>query len=86
MASVIFNRVEDGRFGEDIEEVITRPRQFVYGRKELTEDTILAVQYAYEIEDTTNGALYFHSGKKRETFNKAKYIFTDDAGHNFYGP
>ena len=85
VASVVFNRIEDGRFGESVEEVVTSPKQFVYGRKNLTEDTILAVQYAYEIEDTTDGALYFHSHKNRkDTFYGAKYIFSDQAGHHFY--
>ena len=43
--------------------------------------------YAYEIEDTTNGALYFNSFEEPpEIFNKAKYIFSDNAVHHFYKP
>lgn len=86
VASVAFNRMESGRFGSTMTEIITKenPKQFAYGRKKLTEDSILAVQYAFEFGDTTQGALFFHSGKWTPKFNKADYIFTDDCGHHFY--
>lgn len=87
VACVVFNRLENGGFGDTITEVITTPRQFAYGRKNITENTILAVMYAYEIEDTTNGALFFNSFEEPpEIFNKARYMFTDDCGHHFYKP
>lgn len=87
VANVVFNRLESGEFGETITEVITKPKQFCYGRQKITDDTIYAVMYAYEMEDTTQGSLYFNSFKhKKETFNGADYIFTDAAGHNFYKP
>lgn len=86
VANVVFNRLEDGRFGDTITEVITTPKQFAYWRKVITEDTIWAVMYAYETLDTTQGALYFHSFKEpKETFNRASYLFSDDAVHHFYG-
>ena len=84
VANVVLNRIESGEFGDTVEEVVTTGNQFAYGRKVLTEDTILAVMYAYEIVDTTNGALYFHSNDITDTFCGKTYIFTDDAGHNFY--
>ena len=85
MACVVFNRLDSGKFGDTITEVVTSPYQFAYGRKNITEDTILAVMYAYEIEDTTQGALYFNSFKERkDTFCGADYIFTDRCGHHFY--
>lgn len=84
VANVVFNRLKSGDFGETITEVITTPKQFRYGRQKITDDTIYAVMYAYEMPDTTYGALYFHSGKKTDKFNNAYYIFTDDAGHHFY--
>lgn len=86
VASIVFNRLESGEFGDTITEIVTatNPKQFAYGREKLTEDSILAVQYAFEIEDTTNGALYFHSNSKTDTFNRASYLFTDLAGHHFY--
>lgn len=84
VASVAFNRLESGKFGDTMTEIITTPKQFAYGRRDITEDSILAVQYAFEIEDTTQGALYFHSNPKTNTFNGADYIFTDLAGHHFY--
>lgn len=87
VACVVFNRLENGGFGDTVTEVITTPRQFAYGRKNITESTILAVMYAYEIEDTTDGALFFNSFEEPpEIFNKASYMFTDDCGHHFYKP
>lgn len=84
VANVVLNRIESGEFGETVEEIITTENQFAYGRETITEDTILAVIFSFEIQDTTNGALFFHSNEKTEMFNDAKYIFTDNAGHHFY--
>lgn len=84
VANVVFNRYYSGKFGDTITEIITTPYQFAYGRENITESTILAVMYAFEIEDTTNGALFFHSNPKTETFCGADYIFSDTCGHNFY--
>ena len=85
VASVIFNRFEDGRFGDTITEIITAPKQFAYFREIIDEETILAVMYAYEIEDTAQGALFFHSFKEAmPTFSGADYIFSDQAVHHFY--
>lgn len=86
VANVVFNRLDDGRFGDTITEIVTNPKQFAYGRKKITESSILAVMYAYEMEDTTQGALYFNSFKEApEVFNGANYIDTDKCGHHFYG-
>lgn len=84
VANVVINRLESGRFGDTVEEIITTERQFAYWREIITEDTILAVMYAYEMEDTTFGALYFHSNEKTDTFCGNEFIFQDEAGHNFY--
>ena len=84
IANVVLNRIESGEFGETVEEVITTESQFAYGREVITEDTILAVMFAFEFEDTTNGALYFHSNKQTDTFCGKSYIFSDDAVHHFY--
>lgn len=84
VANVVLNRIESGEFGDTVEEIVTTKNQFAYGRKVLTEDTILAVMFAYEMEDTTCGALFFHSNDKTETFNGRDYIFSDDAIHHFY--
>lgn len=86
VANVVLNRYYDGRFGDTITEVVTSPKQFAYGRKEIDDSTKIAVQYAYECEDTTQGSLYFHSNKKTDTFNGASFVFQDEAGHNFYKP
>lgn len=85
VASVILNRLDNGSFGASIEEIITNKNQFEYGRRYITYDTILALEYATYYGDTTSGALYFHSNKKTNRFNGKSHIFTDDAGHHFYG-
>lgn len=89
VASVVFNRLEDGGFGDTITEVVTSKNQFAYGRKNITESTILAVMYAYEIEDTTDGCIAFRSGEKPEKWytTKTNYWtlqFIDDSKHGFY--
>jgi len=84
IASVILNRLEDGRFGETITDIITSPNQFAYGRKSIEEDSILALEYVSIFGDTTEGALYFHSNQTTKTFNGAKFLFKDGVGHNFY--
>lgn len=84
VANVIINRVASDKFADTPKGVVTSPNQFAYFRTNITEDTILAVEYAFMFEDTTDGALYFHSGKYSETFNGANYIFEDSVGHKFY--
>lgn len=85
VANVILNRVDNPRFPNDPISVITAPKQFAYGREVISEETILAVEYAVMFEDTTNGALFFNSFKEvRDTFCGASYMFTDEAGHHFY--
>lgn len=84
VASVIFNRMEHDAYGNTITGVVTSENQFAYGRTVITEQTKQACAFAFEIQDTSNGALSFHSNKQTETFNGQKYIFTDDMGHHFY--
>ena len=84
VASVIFNRIKDGRFGKTVKEIITAKNQFAYGREKITESTVLAVEYAFQIEDTTNGCIAFRSDISPEMWRKWEYSFTDDAGHSFY--
>lgn len=83
VASVILNRIESDEFANEVSEIIVKG-QFAFGRENISEDTVLALEYAFMIGDTTNGALYFHSKPKTETFNGAEFIFTDTAGHHFY--
>ena len=83
VASVILNRIESNEFANEVSEIIVKG-QFAFGRENISEDTVLALEYAFMIGDTTDGALYFHSNPKTETFNGAEFIFTDTAGHHFY--
>ena len=84
VANVILNRVNSDEFKDNVYDVITSPNQFAYHRTKIDDSTRLAVEYAIMFEDTTQGALYFHSGKKTETFSNSQYIFSDDAVHHFY--
>lgn len=84
VASVILNRIEGDKFSNDPIVVCTSPGQFVYSRKQISEDTKLALEYAEEVEDTTNGALYFNSMEPMESWNGRPRIFTDHVGHSFY--
>lgn len=85
VASVIFNRLNGEEvYGNSIEEVLTKENQFANWRTDITEDTVLAVEYAYQIEDTTNGCIGFRSDVKIEKWYEWGYAFTDEAGHHFY--
>lgn len=84
VASVVFNRFESEKFDGTFTQIITAKNQFAYGRRNISEDTMLAVMYVFEFGDTTNGALYFHSNPKTDKFNGSDYIFTDSVGHCFY--
>lgn len=88
VASVIFNRINHDDFGDTLSEILVA-HQFScisdgrYLKVEITEDTILSCEYAFMIEDTTDGALFFEKGTGVHSAY-ADYTFTDDIGHNFY--
>lgn len=84
VASVIFNRVNSNEFDDDVTNVITAKNQFAYWRRNISDDTKLAIEYAFTIEDTTDGCIAFHSNEKRNKFNNWNYVFTDSIGHHFY--
>lgn len=84
VASVIFNRLEHEKFENELLEILTEDqfetiRNGRYKNVTVSEDTILACEYAFQIEDTTNGCLFFDSN------NTLKYEFVfNDMAHNFY--
>lgn len=88
VASVIYNRVEHKEFGNTLNDVLTYD-QFSsisdgrYLNVDITEDTILACEYAFMIQDTTDGALFFEKGTDIHS-SYTDYLFTDDIGHCFY--
>ena len=84
VACVILNRVEHEQFPTDPIEIITGKNQFAYSRGDITEDTILALEYAFSIEDTTDGCIAFRSDCSPDTWNGWEKQFTDESGHTFY--
>lgn len=86
VANVILNRVNNENFPSTPTNVVTQHKQFSYKKSlnSVTAETWLAIEFAYEIKDLTDGALYFHSIKERTYFYGKKYLFTDEAGHKFY--
>lgn len=84
VASVILNRIDSDIYPDDVFSVITAKGQFAYFRKNVSEQSIMALRYAFEIEDTAQGALYFHSNKCTNYFCGRKWIFSDAVGHHFY--
>jgi hypothetical protein len=84
VANVIFNRMRHIRFPDDLFEILTA-EQFQtiadgkYMEVEVSDNTILACEYAFMFPDTTNGSLFFDSN------NTLKYEFVvNDGAHNFY--
>lgn len=88
VANVIFNRIEDNRFPNNVKDVIFQknPIQFSpikdgrYYKVELQEDTILAIEYAFMFPDTTNGSIYFEATYSNELSGKSMC----DGSHKFY--
>lgn len=84
VASVILNRIDHYKFSDEMLEILT-PQQFEtvkngsYKNVKVSEDTILACEYAFEIEDTTGGCLFFDSNN---TLNY-EFVFNDGV-HNYY--
>ena len=54
-----------------------------YKKVTVDKNTVEAIEYAFMIGDTTNGATYFHSGKSKWHENNLHFIF-DDGKHKFY--
>ena len=84
VACVIINRVEHDEYPTDPVEIITAKNQFSYSRNDITEDTILALEYAFMIEDTTDGCIAFRSDCSPDTWYNWTKQFTDESGHTFY--
>lgn len=84
VASVIFNRIEHDLFPSEMENILVSDQFSTisngsYIGVEVSEDTILACEYAFMIEDTTDGCLFFDSN------SALKYEFAfNDGAHNFY--
>ncbi|GEM_PF-1669020 len=84
VCSVIFNRLKHERFPDTLSDILV-PSQFStisnerYENVQVSENTILACEYAFSIEDTTDGCLFFDSN------NSLNYHFVfNDGAHNFY--
>ena len=84
VANVIFNRFYHERFPDTLSDILVCD-QFSpiadgrYREVEVTEDTILACEYAFMLEDTTDGCLFFDSNNTLSY----QFVFNDEA-HNFY--
>lgn len=84
VAEVIFNRLEHERFPDNLLEILTAD-QFQpisngsYKSVYVSEDTILACEYAFQIGTDTEECLFFDSN---DTLNY-EFVYNDEA-HNFY--
>lgn len=85
VANVLLNRFQYyEQFGYlDMKEVITDTGQFCYSKTNITEETKNALNFAFEIKDTTDGAIAFRSDSSPSTWGKWHYTFQDGA-HSFY--
>lgn len=83
VASTILSRFDNGKYGGSLKEIITSPRQFVYGRNNIDEETVLAVELAFMFKTKYGDSLYFQSAGYMEEFNGAKYMGFDGC-HYFY--
>ena len=90
VANVIFNRLEDEGFGNSLSEVLVEKefctvRTGKYQEVEVSNTTILACEYAFMMEDMTNGALFFESNNSNVHSSYALEIKEiNDEAHKFY--
>lgn len=87
VANVIFNRYQDStcNFPSDLSEIVTQDKQFARQAKSATEETIHAMEYAYILGDTTDGAMWFNvDGIRSWAERNRERLFTDEVGHTFY--
>lgn len=91
VANVIFNRIKHEDFPTNLTDILTEYPQFSsyingeYKNVTVTETTILACEYAFQFQDTTNGALWFDSTRGNSWADRNReYVFTDSVGHSFY--
>lgn len=88
VANVIFNRLEDSRFPDNIVDILS-PSQFATVKNEriylveVSDTTKNACEFAYMFGDRTNGAIYFEGLKSNVHDSYAEFIFQDNA-HKFY--
>ncbi len=86
VANVIFNRLVNANFENTLTELLNE-NQFStisnerYLNVEVSETTILACEFAFEIKDTTYGSLFFDSNNALS--KNYEFVFNDGA-HNFY--
>jgi spore germination cell wall hydrolase CwlJ-like protein len=95
VANVIKNRHKTSLWGDTIYDVVHDPKQFSYLKnlakqsRPSEHDWEMALEISYDVlngnvDDTTNGGLYYHSTKVKPSWaNKLKYLFTRD-DHRFY--
>lgn len=83
VAHVIRNRVWSDLFPNNYYDVCTSPYQFCM-RSDVEDSTIAAVNEAMRMDDTTGGALFFHSMEWMSSWGGYEYKFTDNVGHHFY--
>lgn len=83
VAHVIRNRVNSDLFPNNYYDVCTSPYQFCM-RSDVEDSTIAAVNEAMRMDDTTGGALFFHSMEWMSSWGGYEYKFTDNVGHHFY--
>ena len=93
VASSIINRYLSETFPNDWKELLFQKENGTYQyssvqnksykKAKVSKDTILAIEYTFLIEDTTNGCTYFHSGNSSWHKNNLEFVF-DDGLHKFY--
>lgn len=83
VANVILNRIQSDNWSDDAVKVCCSPYQFANYRTEISEDTILALEYAYIFEDTTDGAIAFRSDMMVDGWNGWECVKYDGC-HWFY--
>jgi spore germination cell wall hydrolase CwlJ-like protein len=90
VANVIFNRLESEKFFDSLGEVLIADefctvRTGRYREVEVSNTTILACEYAFMVEDLTNGSVYFESKNSNvHSLYATENKNINDEAHKFY--
>lgn len=90
LASVVLNRVESEKFPDDITSVVSSYNQFsvyttgFYKIVDVKDSTILAIEYAFQFGDTTDGCLYFDTTNGKSWASRNRENGFSDGTFNYY--
>lgn len=83
-AETVFARYYSEKYPSNLKEIVTAPCQFVYGRTDISPDTILAVEYAWQFATETENCVAFKTSTQSVWWGYS-WLLEDAEGQDYYG-